>query len=403
MVVLAVVSNIWAEGFRNPPAGAGALGHGGDDIVWGEGPGSVAQNPANLVNLTAAQMAVEPGFVFIRSSYRSPGGVTGTTEEPWKALPAMFAGIPIKDSRFTLGLGVTVPFGESVIWQPGGPFKYTAPYRTDLKVFNFNPTLAFRATDKISVGVGMDIAFSELKFIQLYPWFLFGAGNPDGVARFRGEGIGLGANAGVAWQLTDRQRVAATVRTPIAIDYSGDFTISNIPAGAPPGVTSYSRFVSRIVYPTIASVGYGVKVNDKVRVETDVEWIQFSNFKSLSVNIGNNTVLLPSKTINESWKNTFTAGISGDWQITPAWVLRAGYRFYQSPMRDYTYTPIIPDANQQVFTVGIGYQHNKHSVEASYGGIFYDDRNITSNQNPAYLGKYKFQVHLFACAYRYSF
>ena len=123
----------------------------------------------------------------------------------------------------------------------------------------------------------------------------------------------------------------------------------------------------------------------------------------MNLNVGNDAILFPATSFAENWKDTFTIGIGGDWQINPEWTIRAGYQFYESPVPDSTLSPTIPDANQNVFTVGLAYRHNHHSIEAAYGLDFYDTRNISNNQNPALNGKYDFTVHLFSLAYRYSF
>jgi long-subunit fatty acid transport protein len=63
----------------------------------------------------------------------------------------------------------------------------------------------------------------------------------------------------------------------------------------------------------------------------------------------------------------------------------------------------VPDANQNVITLGLGWKSRHHSLEAAYGLDFYDERQISNNQNPAFNGKYTFNVHLFSLAYSYSF
>ena len=105
----------------------------------------------------------------------------------------------------------------------------------------------------------------------------------------------------------------------------------------------------------------------------------------------------------QDWRNTITVGIGGDWKFAEAWVLRAGYQFYQSPVPDSTVSPIIPDADQNVLTVGLGFEHGHHSIEAAYGLDFYADRNISSDQNPAFNGEYEITAHLFSFAYRFTF
>jgi len=121
------------------------------------------------------------------------------------------------------------------------------------------------------------------------------------------------------------------------------------------------------------------------------------------VNVGNNLLGVPSQNIPEKWRNTFTAGIGGDWKFADHWVLRAGYEFLESPVPDTTFSPTIPDANQNVITLGLGWKGRHSSLEAAYGLDFYNDRNISNDQNPALNGKYTFNVHLISLAYRYSF
>jgi long-chain fatty acid transport protein len=190
------------------------------------------------------------------------------------------------------------------------------------------------------------------------------------------------------------------------VNYDGNVNINNItPTAAFLGVTSESAFATSIAFPNMVAVGYGIQLTDKIRLETDVEWIQFSRFQTLNIDAGNDNILLPptSRTVPENWRDTWTFGIGGDWQFATNWVLRAGYQFYQSPVPDSTFSPTIPDANQNVITVGLGY-HGKHSsFEIAYGLDFYDTRTISTSYNPAFNGTYETTVHLFSAAYRYSF
>ena len=73
------------------------------------------------------------------------------------------------------------------------------------------------------------------------------------------------------------------------------------------------------------------------------------------------------------------------------------------PVPDSTFSPTIPDANQNVFTIGIGWHGKHNALEASYGLDFYNDRHINNDQVAAYNGTYTFNVHLISLAYRYSF
>jgi long-chain fatty acid transport protein len=284
---------------------------------------------------------------------------------------------------------------------------YQAPYYDNLQTININPTFSVKLCDFAQLGFGFDVMWSQLTFKQYYPWLVFPGSTglePDGHLEIKGSGFSYGGNVGLTLNLTERQRVAVTYRSPMTAHCSGDLTVDNItPTAAALGATSRSDMGTKISYPSIVAVGYGIALSDSIRVEADVEWVQFSRFKDLTFGVGNNSFLLPTTTVPQNWHDTFTAGIGGDWRFAPNWVVRAGYQFYQSPVPDSTFSPTIPDADQNVITVGLGYKYKQHSLEGAYGADFYNTRNITTAQNPAFNGKYEVTVHLFSLAYRYSF
>jgi long-chain fatty acid transport protein len=402
LTALALLSaaSLHAEGFRNPPPGAFNLGRAGGRIAQVDDSSAVQQNPANLVDVTNAQAQITPSIIYIKANFNSPLGQSGSTIDPWKMLPNFFVSLPLPDDKLAIGLGVTVPYGLGNEWdqsssaftQPTGVLTYFAPYFSKLTTINFNPTMAFKLGEKLQIGAGVDVMWSQLEFKQMLSPFA-----PNLEAHAQGDGVGFGGNLGITWNITDRQRLAATYRSPITVNYSGTTEFNN--SGGVPDTS----FNSQIKYPTIVSLGYGFQVNDAIRLEADVEWIQFSQFKNLPVTVGPNLLGVPSQNVVENWRDTFTLGFGGDWQFAKHWILRGGYQYYQSPVPDSTFSPTIPDANQNVITFGLGFQSGHHSVEASYGLDFYNTRNISTAQNPAFNGKYTMNVHLFSLAYRYTF
>ncbi|HEX9046286.1 MAG TPA: outer membrane protein transport protein [Verrucomicrobiae bacterium] len=405
-----------AEGFRNPTIGTLDLGRSGGRIAQVDDSSAVQQNPANLVEVTNAEVQVTPSIVYISADFQSSlTGQTATAKDPWKVLPNAFASVPLNNDRIALGLGVTAPYGLGSEWDQNGaafaPYfgvlRYQTPYYSELQTINLNPTVAIRLTDNLSIGIGLDAMWSDLTLKQYYPSFLLG-GAFESNTRSEGDGWGWGGNLGLTWKITPRQRLAITYRSPIDVDYSGSFNMNNLtPTEMGLGITPSSSFNTTMKFPTIVAAGYGIDVTDKIRLETDFEWVEFSRFKSLNLNAGNNSLLFAllgkSPNVPESWHNTFTLGIGGDWQFAEHWVLRAGYQYFESPVPNSTFSPTIPDSNQNVITLGIGWHGRHHSLEAAYGLDFYNDRHIRNNQVAAFNGNYSFNVHLLSFAYRYSF
>jgi long-chain fatty acid transport protein len=398
-----------AEGFRNSPAGGFSLARAGGRFAQIDTPAAVQHNPANVVRLESAAVEVTPTIVYIKTEHRNAVGQNAETKEPWKLLPNAFATFPVMENKLAFGLGITTPFGLANEWEetgafgPGGILRYQTPYFAELVTANFNPTISGRLAENLTVGAGLDIYWSQLKFRQKYPWFVppFG-GSTEGEVRAKGDGVGFGGNAGITWDVTKGHRLAVTYRSPVEVEYDGDFRVSDIPPVASfLGATPESSFATEIDYPTIIGFGYGVEVTDNIRLEVNFEWLEFSNFKSLDLQVGNNAFLFPSTSLRQDWKDTFTAGIGGDWRFAPNWWWLASYQFYESPVPDHTFSTTIPDANQHAFTTGLRFKNEHHGAELGYGYIKYDDRDISSNG--VFNGQYETTVHLISASYIYSF
>lgn len=308
------------------------------------------------------------------------------------------------------GVGLTTPYGQSTDWGDDSAFRYTAPYFAELRLVDITPCLAGKINDRFSVALGADLFWSDLDLKQVYSWFPVTGSpmTPDSEAEFSGEGQGFGGNAAASWQVTEKQKLALTYRSAVRVEYEGDFEISRLPTAELPAmlqliVTPRSDFSTEIEFPAIAALGYGVQATDKLRIEADVEWIQFSSYDSLPLDAGANNVLLPATSVKEDWDDTWTFSLGADWQWSEALALRAGYAFIQSPIPDETFSPTLPDADRHVISLGFGYEHGSHSLDLACAFSLFEDREITGNQNPAYDGTYEITSTLAGISYSYSF
>jgi long-chain fatty acid transport protein len=391
-----------ANGFRNPPESASALGKVGARYALVDDASASAFNPANLTKLDTASAMISMNFVHGETEYTSPLGQTSTTEDPWKFLPNAFVAWP--DKGWVFALGVTTPFGQSTEWKKDSAFQYTAPYFAEMKVVNVNPTVARKLTDTIAVGAGVDVFWSQLDLRQMFPWSMVTHNMLDvpGRAKFEGDGTGVGGNAGITWQFTPRQLLALSYRSPVKVNYDGDFEISQIPATAM--ALPKTDFETDIEFPDIVGLGYGVKITDTLRLGVDVEWIKFSRFDSLPLDIGPDSPLLPAATIPEDWDDTWTAGAGAEWAFSPDWVLRAGYIFMESPVPEDTLAPTLPDGDQHVVSTGLGYRKGAHAFDVAYAVGFNANRTVDENVNPAYVGEYDIKTsHMVQSAYSIAF
>jgi long-chain fatty acid transport protein len=395
LMVLGVLS-VRADGFRNPPDTAAALGKSGKHIVWVDDASAIIYNPANLTEVASRQVQISSLLGYSHADYNGKLGQT-ETESPWGVLPGFAIAWPLpKGSDLTLGFGVHVPFGRQTRWNSDGAF----PIFSSMSVMDFSPALAWRVSDSVSIGAGLDLYYGRLQLRQLLPFF-----SPGSRIAAEADGFAAGANAGITWRITPKQRLALTCRSPFDLKFSGEMKTDEIPS--PPAVPS-SDVETTFKYPTIVALGYGVRLTDTLRVEANAEWLQFSRFKTMTIDAGANNLLagiLGLSSTPQNWNDTWTFGVGADWRFVPDWTLRAGYLHLQSPIPNQTFAPMALDVDQSIVSIGLGYQTGRHTIDIAYAlGLFNKRRIGDDNQNPLYRqGTYTFEGHLVALTYTYAF
>ncbi|MBL9147003.1 MAG: outer membrane protein transport protein [Verrucomicrobiaceae bacterium] len=392
-----------AEGVRTLPDSAGALGMVGGRQANLRDPSVTRSNPANLQFLREDALMINVQPWYGQTDFDGVNGTSDSMIQPWKPLGSFYAVMPVNDD-VTFGFGITAPFGIAISWPRDGAFRYSAPYDAVLQTAAINPAVGIKISDAVNFGVGLDIFYSRLKLDQAYPWAAaLGVPAADGDMTFEGDGWGLGAYAGFTIQLAEHHRLAITGRLPVTVDYEGDFTISNMPAALRGLYSSRSDFKSQIEHPASIGVGYGVDLSDKITFGLDYEWIQNSAHTSLPLNVGKNQALLPVSGLDLEWRDSYTIGGGFEYKLTPAWMLRAGYMFSKSPLRDRTFTPSIPTNDRHLFSIGTGYTFGRNTIDFAYSFVPMETRHVRTAATPAFNGDYEIEWHVFSLSYTRRF
>ena len=395
-----------ADGFRNPPEGAASIGGATYRRAHVDDPSAVTLNPANMADKTGREWQYTASLGYAKRTFTGPTGLKEKSREPWGYLPSLHMIWPIEDTRYVAGLAVTVPFGRSSKWQRDVSFGTSSPYFAQLAVVNINPTIATRINEELTVAAGASLYYSVLKFRQFFPWAAVtgSPADPTGVADFDGDGFSFGVNGAVTWTPSDNHTLALVVRSPFDVDYDGDFSVSDVPAAvAPLGVTSTSDFDSQIKYPTTVALGYGYKINERARVEFDVEWIEHSRNKTIPIDIKNNTVLLPTPGVPQDYNDNWTFGVSVDYVLNETWTARGGVMHIQTPTPTSTTIPVASEEDQEIISVGATYDGEIYGVDLGYAYGNFSGRDVTDNLNPAVNGEYDADAHFISASIRRSF
>ncbi|MFT6177799.1 MAG: long-chain fatty acid transport protein [Akkermansiaceae bacterium] len=393
-LLLSISPSFAGEGLRNLPASAQSQGNVGGNISLSHDPSVVRLNPASMLDIDTSEVQFTTTGLYGRTDYKSPGGTRQSIDREWIPMGTFHAVIrPEGYSKWAFGIGLNTPFGLASTWPREGSFQFTAPYDEELLYVTLNPAVAYQLSDSVSIGAGLDIAYSKVNFQQDFPWALatMVPGTPGGGAEFDGDGWGLGGYFGINVQLAPKHRFSLVGRLPVEVEYSGDYTVENIPGPLEGTFSPKSDFNTDITFPGSIAFAYRYDVNERVRLGFQYEWIQSSTHDDIPISVGVNQALyVGNESLILDWQDSFSVGLGIEWDATDRLTLRAGYLFSESPVKENTFTPAISSSDRNMFSVGGTYHLNdRSSVSLSYIQGFFDDAEIEKNRQAAFLGDYK--------------
>ncbi len=392
-----------ADGYRNSPEGAAAIGAFGGHRAFADDANATIHNSANLVDLDAPMIQINSTFGYGWTKFDG-SDFSDKSENSTYLIPGFSAAVPLHD-RIALGLAVYIPFGRSANWgSTDGLASSSYPYSGEMTVADLTPNIAFRVCDSLSIGLGLDLYQGEVEQNQyVYTPVYYGPaylGTVTTHSRLTGDGSAVGWNAAATWKITDRQRLAATYRAPFSINYKGNNEYS-VSGGEMFGISDQngiSDINAEIEYPAIAALAYGFEFTDTLRAEFNVEWMEFSVYQNLAVNDSVFGSLIASQNLEDTW----TFGVGGEWDFAERWTARTGFMYLQAPTPTETYSTLGPDENQGVISLGLGYEKGHHCIDLGYALGLFNGRTISdSSGSPD--GFYDYNVHLLALSYGFKF
>mgnify|MGYP001000149084 CR=1 FL=1 len=328
-----------------------------------ENAGSTIRLPANL-GAVLTQPGTVPVFVTVPTSGRDDDGGTD------KLVPNGYYLMDISD-RMRFGLSLNAPFAVSTSYGRGWVGRYHA-LESELTTIDFNPSLAYRVNDNLSLGFGVSAQYAEAKLTraQFNPL----APARDGETEIKGDDWGYGFNLGATYEFDPATRVGLSYRSRVKYTLEGDVTLSGIPgrSGKTPATVDWTA-------PDWLLLTAYRRIDDKWAIMGGVRWTNWSLFQELRIELADGRQDVTEEKWDDSW--TFNIGVSYDYN--PEWTFRAGYQFDQTPVQSAEFrTPRIPDSDRNAFAVGFSYRPNAQlSVDFGYMYLLFDDSSTQNTIN----------------------
>lgn len=372
-----------ASGMGNAFAGGAASAEDASTVYY---------NPAGMANLRSNQLLFA-GHTILPQIKFSDGGSVLADGQPLTGDKTQDGGsdelVPnvyyvhgiTPDLKF--GLAINVPFGLAVKYDDNWIGRYHA-VDSELKTVNINPSLAYQATEKLSLGVGVSVQTVDVKLSSAIDFgsLVLEPQQHDGFVSIKGDNhnnLSYGWNAGLLYEFTDATRVGLAYRSAIDHKIRGDadFTVP----GDVSGITDSGLFVDSkasadVTFPQTLSLSAFHKYNDALAVMADITWTGWSAFDELRVKYDNSQQ--PDSVTTEDWKDAYRYALGVNYRMHPQWLLRTGIAYDETPVPNaQRRTPRIPDNNRTWFSLGLGYQANQSiSVDFGYSHLWVQNADI---------------------------
>ncbi len=370
-----------ASGLGNAYAGAAAVAQDASTVFF---------NPAGMTQLPDRQIVgaghlIKPEAEFSGTVTPDIGGGNGGDAGGLAFVPnAYFAFRLTPDVH--LGVGLNAPFGLKTEYDSTWKGR-TQAIKSELKSINLNPSIAWKASESLSLGAGLSIQYAEAT--------LSNSANGAGIAEITGKDYGWGFNLGLLWQASAATRVGLAYRSEIEYTLEGDVAFS-VATPLNGGVTAAATL------PDSASLSLFHKLSPKWELLADVTWTGWSDFKELRIvrNGGVDLAVTP-----ENWSDSYRYSVGANYHLNDKLTLRGGVAFDETPVSDAFRTARIPDEDRTWLAFGAQYRLSPRSaLDFGYAHLFVKDARIKHLENGVTLtGAYKGSVDILSAQFTHSF
>ncbi|MFQ6082207.1 MAG: OmpP1/FadL family transporter [Candidatus Aminicenantia bacterium] len=377
LMVFGISGFTFGGGFLIYEHGAAAMAQAGAFVARTYDPTAIFHNPAGIAWLDGTQISVGTTLIVPKGSLELPNYSLldptwpGSVDQEGQIFyPSTFYITHRFNDKISFGLGFFSPFGLGTEWPEDFPLRYIS-YKTSMKTFYINPTVAYQVNENFSIGAGVSYIYADIEFkhysmaaLPMPPWTL-----DYGVSLEGKDSFAIGFNAGLLYK-DENWSVGSSYRSRATLNLEGDVIIDP-PAGWEFLFPETEMKGSTDMHlPDIFTVGGAYEATDKLVVEVDVQYNIWSVYDKLVLEVEGQE----DQEIEQDWDNAFIFRIGGEYQLNENLALRAGVLYDPTPQPVKSMDSSLPDANRWAFTAGLGYKKNNFTIDFAYQFEPFNDR-----------------------------
>jgi long-chain fatty acid transport protein len=352
-----------ANGTRLPNQNAEATARSNAFVATADNPSAIYYNPAGLTQLPGLQIQSDAYAISARYDYESPLGAGVKAKRDLAVVPQFYASFTPDNSALSYGLGVYSPFGQSSEWPDDSGFRSIAT-RNELVFITLAPTVAWKISDNLSVGAGLQINHVEVDLAS-------GMFAPGDKFRFRGDDTSFGYNLGILWKLTGHHVFGINYQSRSTSRFEGDLTLSPFVPGSTPASVD-------IPFPDVITVGYSWRPAPAWNLEVAIDR---TNWDLVNTPVLRSAAIAPTgeRPIPFEWKASYYYLLGVTRHLSDGWRVSAGYCYSENSIPDATFNPAVPDMNRHLASIGVGREFGAFALFLTYQHGFKSTRTVSGS------------------------
>jgi long-chain fatty acid transport protein len=437
-------SQVFSSGFALIEQGASGQGvaYAGAAAV-GEDASTVFFNPAAMTRLSGQQIVVAGHIVAPKFDFTNNGSttfigtdLTGSNADggETKFVPNLYWAAKL-DNDLHVGVGINVPFGLATDYDAGWVGRYHG-LKSELTAININPAIAWKATDRISFGIGISIQYVDVELTQNIDSFAacadldntlascaglvndFSVASQDSTGKLEGDDTSFGWNIGLLFEMTEKDRLGFAYRSQIKHDLEGQASY-NLDPGLQPvadGASMMSGFkilqdtalTAGAELPESFSISYVRDINPKWSLLADYTWTGWESLDTVEIVLNGG---FPGKdpSLELAFQNTNRVSAGVHYKPGNNWIFRGGLAYDEAPVRsDEQRTVRVPDNDRTWLSLGFGYEASQSwSFDVGYSHLFISDTGINNqtatSSGATIIGIYEASVDILSAGVNFNF
>lgn len=372
-----------ASGIGNAFAGSAAVAENASTIYF---------NPAGMTELKDREFsigatAIKPGFKF-----QNQGSSVGTLSTAgsggdaghWGVAPNGYLSWKLQDGLYA-GIGFGAPFGSKTDYE--APWTGSAQSNQfDVKTYNINPSIAWKANDVVSWGFGLNwqrltADYSrQLAVVPTVPPGLPGA-TPLALSI---DDNAWGWNVGALIKLAPATKVGVSYRSKIKYDLTGTLTGGSPSAAVNAAIGANVKASVTLPDTFIASVAH--QLNPSWELLGDLSWTGWSSIPKIDiVRTSGAAAGTVAQTLDTEFRDTWRVAVGANYKYNDAWKFKYGVAYDQTPVKGATTRlASLPDNNRIWLSTGAQWKLSQAStLDFGLAYLYLKDAQIQNNQAAA--------------------